>query len=83
MSVVTQIESALKEISKLIDADPEPETPDGERLKSLVDAVVIFEFEQFPIFPPEPTNVLKFRIEKSARVENGTPAEAVIVVVLY
>lgn len=53
-------EAALAEIETLMDA----EGPDRERLELLVKQVCIYEDEHYPIDPPDPTEVMKFRKEQ-------------------
>lgn len=45
-------ESALQEISALMAADPKHETPEFERLDSLVSLVHAYEERRHPIAPP-------------------------------
>ncbi len=44
-------QAALKEISALMDLDPEPHTPEGDRLDALVTLVQAFEAKHYPMAP--------------------------------
>lgn len=44
--------TALTEISQLIDKDPAPGTPDGDRLDILGTLVEAYEARHYPIAPP-------------------------------
>ena len=45
--------AALEEIAALMQADPKPRTPEGDRLDVLATLVEAYERKQFPIDPPE------------------------------
>jgi HTH-type transcriptional regulator/antitoxin HigA len=57
--------AALREVSALIDSDPSPDTPDGERLDVLGTLVQAYEAKHHPIDPPDPIDAIKFRMEQS------------------
>ena len=57
--------AALREVSALIDLDPERNSPDGERLEVLGMLVQAYEAEHFPIDPPDPIDAIKFRMEQA------------------
>jgi HTH-type transcriptional regulator/antitoxin HigA len=40
---------ALQTVSRLVDVDPEPGTPDGDRLEILATLVERYEAEHFPL----------------------------------
>lgn len=44
----------LKEISSLMESDPVPGTPDGDRLDILVTLVQAYETEHFPVGASDP-----------------------------
>lgn len=46
-------EAALKIVSALVDMDPVPGTPDGERLAVFGAAVVAWEAREYPIEGPD------------------------------
>jgi HTH-type transcriptional regulator / antitoxin HigA len=55
---------ALAEISALIDADPSPDSAEGERLDVLATLVQAFEGQHVRIDPPDPVEAIKFRLEQ-------------------
>jgi HTH-type transcriptional regulator/antitoxin HigA len=57
--------AALRQISTLMEADPEPGTPEGDRLDILATLVQAYEARHFPIGGPEPIEAIKFRMEQS------------------
>lgn len=57
--------SALRDLSGLIDSDPSPDTPEGERLDVLGTLVQAYEAKHYPIDPPDPIDAIKFRMEQS------------------
>jgi HTH-type transcriptional regulator/antitoxin HigA len=57
--------AALREVSALIDSDPSPDSPDGERLDVLATLVQAYEAKHHPIDPPDPIDAIKFRMEQS------------------
>lgn len=56
---------ALKDISRLMESDPEPGTPDGDRLDILATLVQTYEARHFPIDLPDPVEAIKFRMEQA------------------
>lgn len=56
--------SALKEISRLMESDPELGTPDGDRLDVLATLVQAYEARHYPIDLPDPVEAIKFRMEQ-------------------
>jgi HTH-type transcriptional regulator/antitoxin HigA len=57
--------ATLKEISALMENDPESGTPDGDRLDILVTLVQAYEAKHTPISAPDPVEAIKFRMEQS------------------
>jgi len=57
-------ETALAEISSLIDRDPDPGTPEADRLELLTLLVENFETQAFPKRVPEPLEAIRFRMEQ-------------------
>ncbi|MFJ2994571.1 type II toxin-antitoxin system HigA family antitoxin [Pandoraea sp. NPDC087047] len=55
---------ALKTIAALVDADPAPDTPDGDRLEILSALVENYEAKHFPMELPDPVEAIKFRMEQ-------------------
>ena len=56
--------ATLKEISALMDLDPEPGTPDGDRLDILSTLVQAYEATHYPIGAPDPIEAIKFRMDQ-------------------
>ncbi|MBL8338015.1 MAG: transcriptional regulator [Rhodoferax sp.] len=58
--------AALREISVLMDTEPEPEpgTPIGDRLDILATLVQAYESKHAPMQPPDPVEAIKFRMEQ-------------------
>jgi HTH-type transcriptional regulator/antitoxin HigA len=57
--------AALATVSELVDADPAPGTPDGDRLDILSILVERYEAETFPLQSPDPVEAIKFRMEQA------------------
>lgn len=57
--------ATLREISTLMDADPDPGTPEGDRLDILATLVQAYEAKHVPISAPDPVEAIKFRMEQS------------------
>lgn len=57
--------ATLQEISALMESDPVPGTPAGDRLDILVTLVEAYEKRHFPISKPDPVEAIKFRMEQS------------------
>src|SRR2546425_573319 len=57
-------ETALAEISSLIDRDPDPGTPEADRLELLTLLVKNFESQAFPRRVPGPLEAIRFRMEQ-------------------
>lgn len=58
-------EATLKAISALMEADPDPGTPEGDRLDILTTLVQAYEARHVPITAPDPVEAIKFRMEQS------------------
>ncbi|MEM5325697.1 transcriptional regulator [Paraburkholderia sp. JHI2823] len=56
---------ALQTVSSLVDADPAPGTPEGDRLEILATLVERYETEHFPLDLPDPVEAIKFRMEQA------------------
>ena len=56
--------AALRDISALMDLDPAPATPDGDRLDVLATLVQAWEARNYPITAPDPIEAIKFRMEQ-------------------
>jgi HTH-type transcriptional regulator/antitoxin HigA len=57
--------AALRQISTLMESDPHPGTPEGDRLDILATLVQSYEARRFPIGAPDPIEAIKFRMEQS------------------
>jgi len=55
----------LREVSSLVDLDPDRESPEGERLEVLGTLVQAYEAEHHPIDPPDPIEAIKFRMDQA------------------
>ena len=56
---------ALQIVSGLVDMEPAPGTPDGDRLEILATLVDRYEAEHFPLDLPDPVEAIKFRMEQA------------------
>ncbi|MBK6594026.1 MAG: transcriptional regulator [Burkholderiales bacterium] len=56
--------AALREISALMETDPDYGTPDGDRLDVLAILVQAYEAKHYPISAPDPIEAIKFRLEQ-------------------
>ena len=57
-------QAALREISALMEFDPDLGTPKGDRLDVLATLVQAYETKHHPIDPPDPIEAIKFRMEQ-------------------
>lgn len=57
-------QATLKEISTLMESDPDLNTPDGDRLDILTTLVQAYEQRNFPMDLPDPVEAIKFRMEQ-------------------
>lgn len=57
--------AALREVSALMERDPDLGTPDGDRLDVLATLVQAYEAKHYPIDPPDPIEAIKFRMDQS------------------
>ncbi len=51
--------AALRDVSALIDRDPAPGTPQGDRLDALTTLIQTYEARHFPIDAPDPVEAIK------------------------
>ena len=56
---------ALRQVSALIDLDPDRDSPEGERLEVIGTLVQAYEAEHYPIDPPDPIEAIRFRMDQS------------------
>ena len=57
-------QTALQQISALMESDPDPGTPQGDRLDILATLVQAWEARHHPIEPPDPIEAIRFRMEQ-------------------
>ena len=57
--------AALRQISTLMESDPDPGTLEGDHLDILTTLVQAYEARHFPIGAPDPVEAIKFRMEQS------------------
>ncbi|WP_397534941.1 type II toxin-antitoxin system HigA family antitoxin [Roseateles sp.] len=55
----------LKEISALMESDPDLGTPEGDRLDILATLVQAYEAKHVPFTGPDPVEAIKFRMDQS------------------
>jgi len=58
-------DEALAIVSKLVDADPAPGTPDGDHLEILATLIESYESKHFPLEHPTPVEAIRFRMEQA------------------
>lgn len=57
--------ATLKEVSSLMESDPDLGTPEGDRLDVLATLVQAYEEKHYPIDLPDPVEAIKFRMEQA------------------
>lgn len=57
--------AALKKVSKLIELDPDINTPKGDQLDVITTLIEAYEAKLFPIGMPDPIEAIKFRMEQA------------------
>lgn len=58
-------EAALTEIEELVDLDPAPGTPAGEKIELLALVIENYEAKEFPSTLPDPIEAIRFRMEQA------------------
>jgi HTH-type transcriptional regulator / antitoxin HigA len=61
----TDYRAALRVVSTLVDQDPSPDTPEGERLEVLSTLIEAYERKHHPIDLPDPVEAIKFRMDQA------------------
>jgi HTH-type transcriptional regulator / antitoxin HigA len=56
--------ATLREVSALVDQDPAPDSPEGERLDVLATLVQAWERRHFPVDLPDGVDAIKFRMDQ-------------------
>ncbi|NLJ51685.1 Antitoxin HigA [Oligella ureolytica] len=57
--------NALKQVSRLIELDPDINSAEGEQLEVLSTLIQAYETKNFPIERPDPIEAIKFRMEQN------------------
>ena len=57
--------ATLKEISALVELDPDLGTPEGDRLDILATLAQAYEAKHMPITAPDPVEAIRFRMGQS------------------
>ncbi len=57
--------ATLKEVSILMESDPDLGTPEGDRLDVLATLVQAYEAKHYPIDLPDPIEAIKFRMDQA------------------
>ena len=57
--------NALKQVSRLIELDPDINSAEGEQLEVLSTLIQAYETKNFPIERPDPIESIKFRMEQN------------------
>ena len=60
--------AALKLVSRLVDLDPAPRSPDGDLLDVMSTLVAAYEAKHFSIEPADPIEAIKFRMDQQGLV---------------
>jgi HTH-type transcriptional regulator / antitoxin HigA len=61
----TDYRAALRVVSQLVDQDPSPDTPEGERLDVLSTLIEAYERKHHSIDLPDPVEAIKFRMDQA------------------
>ena len=56
--------AALKLVSRLVDLDPAPSTPEGDMLEVMSTLIAAYEARHFPMEPADPIEAIKFRMDQ-------------------
>ena len=57
--------AALRIVSTLVDQEPSPDSPEGERLDVLSTLIEAYERKHHPIDLPDPVKAIKFRMDQA------------------
>jgi HTH-type transcriptional regulator/antitoxin HigA len=70
----TDYSAALRVVSQLVDQDPSPDSPEGERLDVLSTLVEAYERKHHPIDLPDPVEAIKFRMDQAGLKQGDVAA---------
>ncbi|MDT6962730.1 transcriptional regulator [Cupriavidus sp. SZY C1] len=56
--------AALADVSALVDMDPAPGSPEGDRLEVMATLIERYEAARFPLEHPDPIEAIRFRMEQ-------------------
>lgn len=57
--------ATLAEVSALVDLDPQPDSPEGEKLEVLSTLVEAYEQRHYPMAPPAPIDAIRFHMDQT------------------
>lgn len=58
-------EAALKQAEHHVDAEPDPDSPEGAHFEALVTLMEAWEARHQPVPPPDPIEAIKFRMQQA------------------
>ena len=61
----TAYRAMLAEVSALVDLDPIPDSPEGERLEVFSTLVEAYEAEHYPIVPADPIDAIRVHMDQT------------------
>ena len=61
----TAYKKMLAQVSALVDLDPDPNSPEGERLEVLSTLVEAYERDHYPMAPPDPIDAIRFHMDQT------------------
>ncbi|MCE2563385.1 type II toxin-antitoxin system HigA family antitoxin [Komagataeibacter sp. FNDCF1] len=70
------LDAAIAEVGRLMDLNPEPGSPDGDRLEVMADLVAAYEARHYPIGLPDPIDAILYRLEEKGMSRSQLCAEA-------
>src|SRR5688572_2917686 len=66
----TEYRDVLAELERLVALDPDPNTPDGDKLELLALLVEEYETEKYKFNTPDPIDALLFRMDQQGLSQN-------------
>lgn len=61
----SEYDEALAEVARLMEANPDRGTPEGDRFELLLTVVEVYEDKNYPIDLPDPIEAIKFMMEQN------------------